>query len=220
MVHKTNKQSSFVSCPGARITPANPFSKFSRDDIEQSIPSRFQQIVKRYPSRIAVKVDQGAITYGTLNKMANRIAHALRSHSGSGSESVALLVKNDARTIAAILGIMKAGKIYVPLDVRFHPLGQSSFFEIPTPKFCSLEATDRMAKSWLDSAHVLIDFESLGNGLSDCDPEDMVSPDALSQILYTSGTTGHPKGVMDNHRNMLHYVMRLGNASKFHQTIG
>ena len=41
----------------------------------------------------------------------------------------------------------------------------------------------------------------------------MVSPDALSQILYTSGTTGHPKGVMDNHRNMLHNAMRLANAS-------
>src|SRR4029450_9771625 len=115
MVVETDKQSSFVSRTRARVTPSNPFIKFSRNDIEQSIGGRFQQIVDRDPLRIAIKVEDRILTYGTLNKMANRVAHALRSASGISNEPVAVFGGNDVGTIAAILGVLKAGKIYVPL---------------------------------------------------------------------------------------------------------
>ena len=214
MVLETDKPSSFVSRARSRITPGNPFTKFTRNNIEQSIASRFEQIVDRNPARIAVKVDDQVVTYGTLNKMANRIAHAVRLGSGTSNEPVAVLVKNDLGTIAAILGTIKAGKIYVPLDIAYSP-SWAKFVLQDTNSKIVLTGKDGLgvAKSWLNSAHILIDFESLDAGLSEANPENKVSPDALSQILYTSGTTGHPKGVMDNHRNMLHYVMRLGNAS-------
>lgn len=214
MVLETDKQSSFVSRARSRVTPGSPFTKFTRNNIEQSIASRFEQIVDCEPSRIAVKVDDQAVTYGTLNKMANRIAHALRSGSGTSNEPVAVLVKNDLGTIAAILGIIKAGKIYVPLDVSFSP-AWAKFILRDTNTKIVLTGSDGpgLAKSWLNSAHILIDFESLDTSWSEANPEISASPDTLAQILYTSGTTGHPKGVMDNHRNMLHYVMRLGNAS-------
>ncbi|HEV8720376.1 MAG TPA: non-ribosomal peptide synthetase [Candidatus Binatia bacterium] len=214
MVLETDKPFSFVSRARSRVTPDNPFTNFTRNKIEQSIASRFEQIVDRDPSRIAVKVDDQAVTYGTLNKMANRIAHALRSGSGASNEPVAVLVKNDLGTIAAILGIVKAGKIYVPLDISFSPRWAKFILQDTNSKIV-LTGRDGLglAKSWLNSTHILIDFESLDDSWSEANPENRVSPDGLSQILYTSGTTGHPKGVMDNHRNMLHYVMRLGNAS-------
>ncbi|TMA92388.1 MAG: hypothetical protein E6J74_20500 [Deltaproteobacteria bacterium] len=214
MVLETDKPSSFVSRARARVMPDNPFTKFTRNNIEQSIASRFEELVNNDPSRIAVKVDDQAVTYGTLNKMANRIAHALRSGSGASNEPVAVLVKNDLGTIAAILGIIKAGKIYVPLDISFSAAWAKFILQDTNSKIV-LTGRDGLglAKSWLNSAHILIDFESLDAGWSEANPANRVSPDALSQILYTSGTTGHPKGVMDNHRNMLHYVMRLGNAS-------
>jgi amino acid adenylation domain-containing protein len=214
MVLETDKPFSFVSRARSRVAPSNPFIKFSRNDIEQSIGSRFEKIVDRDPARIAVKIDDQAVTYGTLNKMANRIAHALRSGSGTSNEPVAVLVKNDLGTIAAILGIIKAGKIYVPLDISFSPAWAKFILQDTNIKIV-LTGRDglSLAKSWLNSAHILIEFESLDAGWSEEKPEEVVSPDALSQILYTSGTTGHPKGAMDNHRNTLHYVMRLGNAS-------
>jgi len=211
----TDKPSEVVSRASAPVMPSNPFTRFTKNDIEQSIASRFEQIVERNPSRLAVKVSDQAVTYDTLNKMANRIAHALRSGSDAVREPVALLVKNDLTTIAAILGIMKAGKIYVPLDVSFSP-AWAKFILQETRCKVVLAGTDglTLVKSWLTSAQIIIDFESLDTGWSESNPENNLPADALAQILYTSGTTGHPKGVMDNHRNMLHYVMRLGNASQ------
>ena len=76
-------------------TPDNPFAPFAAQDIDQSIASRFEQIVARDPSRLAVKTEGQTVSYGALNKMANRIAHAILSKSDASNEPVALLVKND-----------------------------------------------------------------------------------------------------------------------------
>ena len=214
MLIDTDQQSNSVACAGSRVTPSNPFIKFSRNDIEQSIGSRFQQIVDRGPSRSAIKVEDRVLTYATLNKMANRVAHALLSANGTSNEPVAVLGGNDVGTIAAILGVLKAGKIYVPLDSSFSEAWAKFILHDTKTKIVLTKThASGLIESWLNSAHILIDFESLDACWSDESPKEVVSPDALSQILYTSGTTGHPKGVMENHRNMLHNAMRLGNAS-------
>jgi amino acid adenylation domain-containing protein len=209
-----DKESSLISGAPVRVTPSNPFIKFSRNDIEQSIGSRFQQIVDRDPSRIAIKAEDRVITYGTLNKMANRVAHSLLSASGTSNDPVAVFGGNDAGTIAAILGVFKAGKIYVPLDRSFSEAWSKFILQDSDTKIV-LTGSDGLgvARSWLTSAQILIDLKSLDARWSEENPVEVVSPDALSQILYTSGTTGHPKGVMENHRNTLHNLMRLGNAS-------
>src|SRR6266550_2242464 len=209
-----HKESSLISRARFRVTPSNPFIEFSRNDIEQSIGSRFQQIVDRDPSRIAVKVEDQAVTYGSLNKMANRVAHALLSASGRSNEPVAVFGGNDVGTIAAILGVVKAGKIYVPLDRSFSE-AWAKFILQDTKTRIILTGNHGLGSvnSWLRSEHILIDFESLDSRWSEENPEGAVSPDTLLQILYTSGTTGQPKGVMDNHRNMLHNSMRLANVA-------
>jgi acyl-CoA synthetase (AMP-forming)/AMP-acid ligase II len=121
---------------------------------------------------------------------------------------------NDVGTIAAILGVVKAGKIYVPLDSSFSEAWAKFILQDTKTKFVLTGShAPGLVKSRQNSAHIVIDFESLDAGWSEENPEEVVSPDALSQILYTSGTTGRPKGVMDNHRNMLHNAMRLANAS-------
>ena len=214
MVVDTDKQSTFFPRAESQVTPSTPFIKFSRNDIDQSIGSRFQQIVDRDPSRIAIKLEDRVLSYGTLNKMANRVAHALWSVGGTSNEPVAVFGGNDVRTIAAILGVLKAGKIYVPLDSSFSETWAKFILQDTKTKIVlAASHAPGLVKSWLSSAHILIDFESLDAGWSDENPKAVVSPDALSQILYTSGTTGYPKGVMENHRNMLHNAMRLGNAS-------
>jgi amino acid adenylation domain-containing protein len=196
----------------SRLGPLNPFIEFSRNDIEQSLGSRFDQIVSRDPLRIAVKLADRAFTYEKLNQMANRVAHAVRSTRGSTSEPVAVYGGNDVETIAAILGILKAGKIYVPLDRSFSKSWVRFILEdTKTKTILTTQKELGVVESCLDPSRVVIDFDNLGR--SNVEHFDgMVSPDALSQILYTSGTTGQPKGVTDDHRNMLHNIMRLTNA--------
>jgi non-ribosomal peptide synthetase component F len=99
-----------------RVTPTNPFVEFGREEIEGSIPDRFEGQVSQCPHRVAIKTRRHELTYEALNKAANRIARAILAQRGGGEEPIALLLESDAPMIAAILGVLKAGKIYVPLD--------------------------------------------------------------------------------------------------------
>jgi non-ribosomal peptide synthetase component F len=98
------------------VHPTGTFIPFEPAAIEQSIPGRFEQQVASYPDRLAVKTRSHALTYAALNHAANGVAHALLTQHGPGSEPIALLLEKDAPLIATILGVLKAGKIYVPLD--------------------------------------------------------------------------------------------------------
>jgi amino acid adenylation domain-containing protein len=202
----------YVLSADSRLAPVNPFIEFSRNDIEQSLGDRFEQIVNRDPLRIAVKLEDRAWTYATLNRMANRIARAVCLTGGSTSEPIAVYGGNDVETLAAILGVLKAGKIYVPLDRSFSkPWVQFILKDTQTRTIITTQKDLGVVESCLNPSHVLIDFDTLGRSNEE-HFHVRVSPDALSQILYTSGTTGQPKGVMDDHRNMLHNIMRLTNA--------
>src|ERR687883_48442 len=102
-----------------RINLTDAFIRFEKEETEQSIPQRFEQQVSRCPDRLAVKTKSHQLTYAALNKVANRVARALLARRGEGAESIALLLEHNALMIAAILGVLKAGKVYVPLDPSF-----------------------------------------------------------------------------------------------------
>ena len=93
--------------------------EFLEDEIEQSVPDRFETIVRRYPDRLAVKMGDRRLTYNELNRAANVIARALLSESGQAQEPIALLFEHGIDVIIAVLGVLKAGKCYVPLDASF-----------------------------------------------------------------------------------------------------
>src|SRR3712207_4584761 len=110
----------------ARAGPSNAFIEFEKEWIERSIPDHFRRQVNRSPGRIAIKTENYSLSYRALDAMANRIAWAILSRRGRGAESVALLLEHDAPVIAAILGVLKAGKIYVPLD-PWHPPSRTAY---------------------------------------------------------------------------------------------
>src|SRR5712692_7533435 len=99
--------------------PTHMFIAFENSAIDQSISARFEQQVARYPDRLAVVTPERKLTYTELNQLANRVARAILAHLGEGEEPVALLFEQGAFIIAAILGVLKAGKIYVSLDPAF-----------------------------------------------------------------------------------------------------
>ena len=101
------------------VHPTGTFTEFTEDEIEQSIASRFEQQVTRHPHRLAVVNGDSSLTYDNLNRQANRVAQAILAQRGEGQEPVALLFDHSALGIAAILGVLKAGKMFVPIDPSF-----------------------------------------------------------------------------------------------------
>ena len=83
------------------LHPTGTFTKFKKEEIEQSIPERFEKIVRMYPDRIAIKTQVDALTYDQLNKAANRLARAILARRGGGSEPVAIFLKYGAPVIGA-----------------------------------------------------------------------------------------------------------------------
>ena len=69
---------------GQRVGPTNPFVEFKKEEIEQSIPDRFEQMVSRYADRLAVKTKNHTFTYDQLNKTSNRVVHAILDQHGKG----------------------------------------------------------------------------------------------------------------------------------------
>jgi amino acid adenylation domain-containing protein len=195
--------------------PSGSFVEFRKEEIEQSIPSRFEKIVAQYPDRIAVKTKNYTLTYDALNKMANRIARAIVVQRGEGEEPIALLLENDAAMITAILGVFKTGKICVPLDPAHHEARASYIVEDSQTNLIltntkSLPRAHKLAQGVCQ----VINMDEIDSGLSTQNLGVSIAPHAFAYILYTSGSTGQPKGVVCTHRRLLHDVMH--NTNDFH----
>jgi amino acid adenylation domain-containing protein len=186
--------------------PSGEFVEFPKEDIEKSIPERFEKIVQKYPDRIAVKTRNRQLTYLELNRAANRLAQAVLACCGAAPEPVALLLPKGTSLVVAILGVLKSGKIFVLLDPT-HPDARLRY--VLDDSQVSLVVTCQeflgMAKA-LSRQKPLLEIETLGTDCAES-PERLLRPDDLAYIVYTSGTTGLPKGIVENHRNLLHYIM-------------
>src|ERR687889_2317092 len=142
--------------------PANDFIRFEKEETEQSIPQRFEQQVSRYPDRLAVKTRNHQLSYAALNKVANRLARALLAQRGEGAESIALLLEHNASMIAAILGVLKAGKVYVPLDPSFPYARNAYILEDSQAGLIMTNNENRaLAESLSEGRHSLIDIDEI-----------------------------------------------------------
>jgi amino acid adenylation domain-containing protein len=139
---------------------------------------RFEEIAARTPEALAIGGDEGGLTYGALERAANRVAHALRA-AGAGLETrVAVCVERPVEWGIALLAVLKAGAVYVPLDPQ-----------LPGERRDLLLADS--------GAAVLLTGETLRELSSgpETPPDVEIHPEALAYVFYTSGSTGAPKGV-------------------------
>jgi amino acid adenylation domain-containing protein len=188
--------------------PTGTFIEFRKEGIEQSISDCFEGQVSQHAQRLAVKTKQKEFTYDELNKTANRIAHSILASRGEGQERVALLCHQGAAAIAGMLGVLKAGKTYVPLDPTApntrnrHIIGDAQIGLVVTD-----DENFSLACELAQNEFAVMNIDGLDSGVSTENPALKISPDRLSYIMYTSGSTGEPKGVMQNHRNVLYKTM-------------
>ena len=87
------------SIRAACVHPTGTFIPFAKEQIEQSIPARFEQQVRTYPHRLAIQTRDQAMTYAALNRAANRVAHAILAVCGAGNAPVALLFEQSVQAL-------------------------------------------------------------------------------------------------------------------------
>jgi len=167
----------------------------------------FEQQVTKYPDAVAVVFNDQQLSYRELNQRANQIAHYLQRH-GVGPESlVGVCLQRSPDMVAALLGVWKAGGAYVPLDPSY-PQERLSFMVrdaavqvLLTEKSCAhLFSPAHSNTVCLDSDWPLIAREDGSN----CDSA--ATPSDLAYVMYTSGSTGLPKGAMITHRGLVNYL--------------
>ena len=187
------------------IHPSGRFVEFPKEDVDLSMPARFEKIAARYGHRTAVKRGNQALTYQDLNQAANRLAHAIVAQRGKVQEPIALLMEHDIPLFVTIIGVLKAGKICLVLDPSF-PKDRSVF--LLQDSQASLLIADgenfSLARGLALDSCGLVNIDQLGSAISIENPGLAISPQDFAFLIYTSGSTGRPKGVIQTHANLLH----------------
>jgi len=147
---------------------------------------------------LAVVVDNGAMTYDELDRRSNQIARLLRQRGVGPDAPVGVLVDPGVDYVAAVLGVLKAGGAFVPLDPAYPP--ERLDYMLSDAKARALISRRERKLSASDIPAVFVDPEELVD-VSTGPVDVTVGPDNLAYIVYTSGSTGRAKGVMATHRN-------------------
>ncbi|MCF9016418.1 amino acid adenylation domain-containing protein, partial [Pseudomonas carnis] len=166
---------------------------------------------RQTPDAVAVKFDAQTLTYGELDRQANRLAHALIARGVGPEVRVAIAMPRSAEIMVAFLAVMKAGGVYVPLDIEY-PRDRLLYMmqdsraqlllthsralqQLPVPEGLDTLAIDR-TEEWA--------------GYSDTAPDVALDGDNLAYVIYTSGSTGLPKGVAVAHGPLVAHIIATG----------
>lgn len=207
--------------PGKNIElPAGKsYLGFPKEDIETSIVALFHRSVQQNAKKLCAVSSGKAFSYNQLNTMTDHIAKALLAKAPSAEpKRYALYFEHDVTILPGVFGVLKSGNAYIPLDTHspkdrlVQILEDASATAILISS--SSESTFKEVFGEFDQIPVYT-IESLdeeGKNIALSLPE--VKADDIAYILYTSGSTGNPKGVVQNHRNVLHHMRNWTNSLK------
>ncbi|MDV3129201.1 amino acid adenylation domain-containing protein [Mycobacterium sp. 21AC1] len=184
------------------------------EPVASSIPAVFARQVECVPEAVAVCFGDTSVTYRGLDAAANRLAHLLVSHGVGPGERVAVVFSRSVEAVVAIMGVLKTGAAYVPIDPSV-PDARLDFVLADAGPVVALTTADLLDR--LD-----------GRGLVVIDVDDRVvyaqpstalplhtGTDDVAYVIYTSGTTGVPKGVAVAHRNVTGLLEAVDGALEF-----
>ncbi|MBD8496923.1 hybrid non-ribosomal peptide synthetase/type I polyketide synthase [Paenibacillus arenosi] len=170
----------------------------------RTLHSWFEEQVEKTPHHLAVRSQEKQISYKELNERANQLAHFLITKGVASEDIIGIMMQRSIEMVIAILGILKAGAAYMPIDPDY-PLNRKDYM-----------LHDSGAKLLIVSDHTEFPTEWSGEIISLYAPElssfhknntsYVISSQQLAYTIYTSGSTGKPKGVLITHRNVINLI--------------
>ncbi len=171
---------------------------------DSTVHALFEKEVERVPDSVALRIGQESLTYGELNRRANRVAHLLLSLGVGPDVLVACAFERSLDLVIAMLGVLKAGGAYVPLDPAY-PAERLAWMIEDAHATLLLTQSDLSGKIPPGARIVTTNDPRLASQ-PDSNPSAGARPTDLAYVIYTSGSTGHPKGVMVEHRAIVRLV--------------
>ncbi|RMI37073.1 non-ribosomal peptide synthetase/MFS transporter, partial [Actinomadura harenae] len=168
---------------------------------------RFEDWAMKTPDAVAVVAADGDLTFGELDARANRIAHCLRAAGVGPDQPVGVLLESGADLACALLGIMKSGGAYLPFDTTY-PTGRIHTMLAAAGAKVVVTTREAALRSAIEPDYVSVPLDEPGTleAWPDTCPDIDFRPDQLIHVVFTSGSTGAPKGVAVEHRNVMNYL--------------
>jgi amino acid adenylation domain-containing protein/FkbM family methyltransferase len=169
----------------------------------------------RTSDRPALVFEQQTLTYGELDHRANQIAHHLRSLGAGPDVLIGLFVERSLDMVVGMLGILKAGAAYLPIDAA-NPHERTAFLLADSNIRLLLTQSSLLSKLPATPAQaVCLDLFDWTRSDQPAQNDVPVQPGNLAYVIYTSGSTGRPKGVCIEHRNIVNYALGVAHRLQF-----
>ncbi|WP_181215980.1 non-ribosomal peptide synthetase, partial [Mesobacillus foraminis] len=178
-----------------------------------TLTSLFEEQVQKEPSRTAVVHGERKISYSQLNGMANQVARSLRRQGVQREQVVGILTERSTEMIVSMLGVLKAGAAYLPIDPEYPEERIFYMLEDSGAKSLIVQHPEDVPDGF--NGQVISLWEREWEKEDPSDLEGGTRPEDLAYIIYTSGSTGKPKGVMVEHRNVVRLLFNDRNFFDF-----
>ena len=173
---------------------------------DKCVHELFEEQAARTPNAVAVMFEDEALSYAQLNARANQLAHYLRKVGVGTGDTVAILLERSIDTVVAEIAVLKCGAAYVPIDPAYSE-ERKTFLISDCQARAVLVCQETALPGGLSAARVDLDSMVLEEeSVTNLDLDTPLNSEALAYIMYTSGSTGQPKGVMVPHRAITRLV--------------
>lgn len=178
----------------------------------------FESCAKRRPHSVAVVFGSEVLTYHDLNARSNRLANSLLGMGVGADARIGVAMHRSVHMVVGLLGILKAGAAYVPLDPDY-PQDRLAFMVADSGVRLLLTQSDIRDRAWMGDAVGVIDMDGLSlNDALDSNPTVDVHSESLAYVIYTSGSTGRPKGVGNRHGAMFNRLAWMQEAYRLDES--